>query len=421
MKRAGKVGEDPEPELVPTEDASRHYADLVYQSLRESWRRVRDPAHERVYASEPTEPAFEAAVASGSEDAVLVFADWLQHRDHPRGALIALQHARSVRPLDPDLIAEEMALLTRHSDVLLGPAAPFLGNEREPGRDECKIELDWKNGFVRRLRFESPYEQCGVGEELLWQVLSHRSYRYVRELEIYCHDAGDGDTPRMAAMLTGFDPPPPLRSLLIEDPLTFTSLVDASRPIGSFAGLGARYPWLEEVTLECTGDVELDRLSLHRAHHFVLRTSSLRRTTLAAIIANDWPSLIELELWFGDDNGGCDVEPEDLEPLFSGDRFEHLRMLRLRNAMFSDELTARVLRWPRASALEELDFSLGTLSDVGAALLVGGREKLASLRRLNVSQCCLTPGGLAGLRDAGFPVVGEMQDQKSWRYVGVAR
>ncbi len=373
---------------------------------------------------EPREPSLEAALlADPSDKAVaLVYADWLQQRDHPRGALIAVQHARAARPDDAALVAEEQRLLADHADVLLGP----LADDRRGG----ELSLAWELGFVQRARIDDFYDD-GDSEDLLWDVLRHPSCRYLRDLEIGRHHAGDQDNTLMSDLIVRAGPTPPLRRLVLADfDHSKIDNIDISRaPLGDLTGLGEKYPRLEQVELKGTGDVVLGELSLPNARKFALRTSSLTRATLASILDAPWPELVELELWIGTEEYGCDVEPSDLDPLFSGNRFPKLRALRLMNAMFTDELCARITAWPHARRLETLDLSLGTMSDVGAALLVGARDRLAGLRTLNVAECCLTPGGIGGLRDAGFPVDDRTthpardhreREQKSQRYVSVS-
>src|SRR5262245_23204487 len=58
----------------------------------------------------------EAQIRARPDDpaAALVYADWLQQREDPRGQLIAIQHRRSIDPDDPVLRDAELALLDAH-------------------------------------------------------------------------------------------------------------------------------------------------------------------------------------------------------------------------------------------------------------------------------------------------------------------
>ena len=427
----GPIGDDSaaavEIEMKNAFSARNVYCEQQSQRLRDGWHRVYDRIRESA-VDEPCEPSLDAAMLADPSDpgAAMVYSDWFQHRGHPRGALIAVQYARRDRPDDPALVAEEQRLLADHAEVLLGR----LADHPSGNPNGSEITLGWELGFVRSARIDGYFED-GDSEDALWDVLRHPSCRYLRELEVGCHHAGDQDNVLMADLILRAGPRPPLRRLVLADfDHSKIDNIDISRaPLGDLSGLGQRYPLLEEVELKGRGDVVLGELSLPRARRFALRTSSLTRATLASILAAPWPELVELELWTGTEDHGGDVEPVDLDPLFAIGRFPKLRTLRLMNAMFTDELCAKIAAWPQARMLETLDFSLGTMSDVGAALLVGTRGRLAHLEELRVAECCLTPGGLAGLRDAGFPVDDQAthpardhrnREQKSQRYVSVS-
>jgi uncharacterized protein (TIGR02996 family) len=374
FSRQGRIGERPEPVALATRyefTARSDMRGMMSERLRDGWRRVRD-----------------AALLADPDDVAtsLVYADWLEHRGHPRGQLIAVQHA--------GLDHEADQLLDRYRDELLGPL----------DRGDA-LELVWERGFIKRARIGRG-DSGDDGPDALWDLLRHPSSRFLRELVIGCHAFGDQNNELMADLLMRAGPHPPLRVLELADfDQTDIDNIDISRaPIGDLGGLGACYPLLEDVVLK-TSDVELGALELPRARRFAVRTSSMTKRLLASITRASWPALEELELWFGDpDRGyGADCEHADARTIFSM-ASPKLRALAVRNAMFSDELVPDLLAWPGSARLEQLDFALGTLSDDGAAALIAGKAQLPKLERLGVFECSLTPSGLAALRDAGFTV-----------------
>ncbi len=375
--------------------AASDFERITSEHLRAGWRRVRDPAREHDVDHEPRDPALDAALRADPSDvpSALVYSDWLLQQGHPRGRLIAVQHALIERPDDPELVAEAARLLDEHYDELLTPL------------QLCeKLDLVWERGFVKRARIGRSGD---AGPQTLWEVLRHPSTRFLRELVIGCHKSGDQNNELMCDLLLHAGPHPPLRLVEIADfDQSEIDNIDISRAwLGDLSQLSACYPQLEDVVLKGHGSVQLGELRLVHARRFALRTSSMARATLGSILRAPWPALEELELWFGDpDRGyGAECALDDVLPLFGCD-LPRLRVLALRNAMFSDELAPEILAWPGAAQLEELDFALGTLSDIGAAELVAGKHALPKLRRLGVFQCALSSSGLALLRHAGFPV-----------------
>jgi uncharacterized protein (TIGR02996 family) len=382
----------------------RTYCEQAVELLVQGWQWVRDPARDPALPEEPISDALEAALRVGEAGAELVYADWLQQRGHPRGELIQLQHALEHRPGVPELEAAVRALLDSHADALLGPLAARIA---EPGaHHEAFLQLAWRRGFIEAARIGGFHDR-GESEQIVCDLLRHPSARCLRGLEIGCHQSGDQNNRMMCALIANIDPAPPLRRLVLADfDHTFVDQIDISRaPLGDLRGLGQRYPALEDVQLKGTGHVDLGELALPNAHRFALRTSSLCQETLAAIAAAPWPRLEELELWFGDpaDGYGAECGPDDLADLLAAE-LPRLRVLRLMNAAFSDEIVPRLAACRLAPQLEVIDFSLGTLSDSGADQLASLRSAFPRLGTVAVYDCALTDRGLARLRDASLAV-----------------
>jgi uncharacterized protein (TIGR02996 family) len=79
-------------------------------------------------------------VSDGADEhAELVYADWLQEHDDPRGALVVIQRQLAARPDDPSLRVAEQDLFARHRTALLGTLD-----------DRTRVALRWGSGFIRR-------------------------------------------------------------------------------------------------------------------------------------------------------------------------------------------------------------------------------------------------------------------------------
>jgi hypothetical protein len=92
-----------------------------------------------------------------------------------------------------------------------------------------------------------------------------------------------------------------------------------------------------------------------------------------------------------------------------------VRRLALRNCEFADELAAALPRSPLLAQLAQLDLSMGTLSDDGAAALAAHAD---ALRR---STCRRGAEARAALRAIGPHVIddGQRDDDGERRYVSV--
>ena len=426
MKRSGRAGQPRAAarvdELAVGEVAIR-YGEEVDRYRRDGW-----TSRPSLVPAEPIEPALEAALRIAPDDlaSALVYADWLQVRDHCRGRLIAVQAARAACPDDAALAAEEARIMGDHAEVLFGALAEW--TPRAFDTSDQGLALGWELGFIARARID----HVDHADQVLAKLFAHPSARFLRELVIGCHRSGDQDNQRVAETLIYTSPTPPLRRLQLADfDDTNYDGIDISRaPLGDLEGLGEIYPDLEDVVLKGRGDVELGALRLPRARRFALRTSTMTQRTLAAILSAPWPALEELELWFGDPRRGYGAEidePSSLAPVLAGTAFPALRVLRVMNAVFVDELTRLLPGSPLARRLEILDLSLGMLGDDGASVLAATRHAYPKLRALHVVESCISTPALERLVASGYELdlgpVSPARDpprQKAYRYVSVS-
>lgn len=377
----------------------RELAAAMLERLQAGWHRVRDPEREDA-VGEPSDPDLDAAMraAPGDVATALVYADWYQQHQHPRGELIALQVARAKHPDDQALAEAEHDLLGTESEALLGPLAG--------------LELAWEHGFVRVARIANQAKD-GIGEQALWEVLRHPSTRFLRELVIGCTQFGDQDNLLMTALLLHAGPRPPLRRLVLADfDDTHLDNIDISRAwLGDLTGLSERYPLLEDVVIKGRlgahdndkPDGGLAGLSLPRCRRFAVRTSGMRVAMLETIAAAAWPELVELELWTGTPDYGCDCALGDVVKLLIRVP-PKLRVLRILNCEFTDDLLPHLLALHAAHPLDEIDLSLGTLTDAGAQLLLGRATELAALARLRIFDNCIGTAMLERLRASALPI-----------------
>ncbi|WP_299534556.1 STM4015 family protein [uncultured Streptomyces sp.] len=195
------------------------------------------------------------------------------------------------------------------------------------------------------------------------------------------------------------------------------------------------YPLLEEVTVRgCGGPGPSDeKLRLRPFRHGALRTlrfesGGLPGHVVRALGSCELPSLERLELWLGVDWYGGDTTVDDLRPLLAGGLFPRLRHLGLQNSEIQDEIAAALASAPVVAQLESLSLAMGTLTDAGAEVLIGG-QPLSHLARLDLYHHYVGEAVLGRLRDASAPAVVEAdpgdtddwdpEDEDDMRYVAV--
>ncbi|MEU0491013.1 STM4015 family protein [Nocardiopsis sp. NPDC006139] len=160
-----------------------------------------------------------------------------------------------------------------------------------------------------------------------------------------------------------------LRSLFYAD-LTYEEYEASWFTHGDLSAIPAAFPRLERLTIRGTGE-----LSLPVEEHRSLRSLGLQGGGLPAalveqVLASRYPALEHLDLWLGIENYGGDTTPRVLAPLLNGEVHAGVRSLGLRNAEDTDLWVRTMADAPVLERLEALDFSMGTLTDEGAQILL---------------------------------------------------
>lgn len=192
----------------------------------------------------------------------------------------------------------------------------------------------------------------------------------------------------------------------------------------------AAYPALRELGVRGGSGLVFPPVHHTGLRALVLESGGLGAEVVRGVAASELPALERLDLWLGTEEYGADTTPADLEPLLSGARLPALRRLGLRNSDIQDEVAAAVAGAPVVARLDELDLSMGVLTDEGAAALLAG-QPLTHLRRLGLAHHYLSPETAERLTAALAPhgVTVDLDDPQTpedegdgevYRYVAVA-
>ncbi|MGS2811181.1 STM4015 family protein [Nocardia sp. MW-W600-9] len=190
------------------------------------------------------------------------------------------------------------------------------------------------------------------------------------------------------------------------------------------------FPRLEELGVR--GGMQLEFPAVRHEHLRTLKVQAggLPVAVVRGIAASDLPALHDLELWLGTSEYGGDADVSDLAPILSGDQLPSLKRLALRNSEIQDAVCAAVASAPVVARLEELDLSMGVLTDDGAAALLGG-QPLTHLTSLDLHYNyvskeigarfadTLAPAGVAVNLDTDDAESDADDDGSVWRFVAV--
>jgi uncharacterized protein (TIGR02996 family) len=360
-------------------------------------------------------PELEAAIVADPYDkaAYTAYADWLQTQGDPRGELMALQIAGK------DKAAR--ALIDKHVEYFLGPLAPhqktYDGELSNNGRTNSKAWVAenqqaflWKFGFIHRARLaHDSYADAdfkGTLAEVLELLLAHPSGRFVTEMAFNANGDPNEDDLQDLLDILARTAPRTLRKIVIGDNVDQISWYN----VGNLGELWKAVPDLTTLTIEA-GSFTLGRIEAPNLRHAVFKTGGLSKASGTSIATASWPKIEFLDVYYGDDNYGGDCTMAEVQPLLDRTDLCSLAHLGLRNAAFADELCQALGGAPIVKQLKELDLSLGTMSDAGAAALAACGDAFRHLEVLDLSDNYLSKGGqeaVAGL--ANKVILGEQRD-----------
>jgi uncharacterized protein (TIGR02996 family) len=381
----------------------------------------KEPPKPKTRASK-SNPELEAAILADPDntDAYLVYGDWLQRQDDPRGELIALQHAVMQARGD-----EATKLKGQVKDLFERAKASLLGETLVDVQGEEGLQVEWHLGFIRSAWVGQTEDFFPDVAGAVKALLLHPSGRFLRELTIGMPQSnGENDYAEvieaLAEALQKLGGSKTLQRLFIGDfeypdqsEISWTHLHDVSPVLKHLKHLRS---------LRLRGaSLKLGKVDLPELREFTVETGGLPLAAVKSIAAAKWPKLERLEVWFGSHNYGGEGGVEDIQPILDGKGLPALKHLGLRNAEFTDDLCAVLPRAKVLPQLETLDLSMGAMSDEGARVLAENAKAFAHLKSLDVSRNTLTDDGQQRLEQLGPNVsAGNQRDyEEDYRYVAV--
>jgi hypothetical protein len=162
----------------------------------------------------------------------------------------------------------------------------------------------------------------------------------------------------------------------------------------------AAFPKLEELRVRGQSSLELSPCTNEGLKRLTIETGGMPTAVLHNLARCSFPNLEHLELWLGDDGYGWEGDVDDVLPAIEPALFPKLKSLGIRNSMIADEIAEAVANAPILAQLEDLDLSLGTMTDKGGEALIAS-EKIRNLKSLNLHRNYLTGATLGRINNLG--------------------
>ncbi|MGW5437627.1 STM4015 family protein [Nocardia asteroides] len=311
------------------------------------------------------------------------------------------------------------------------PAYPFPDQEKDAEAQATAVRLlPAADGVAWRIGVE-PYDAEETWPEAFSRFLETVDPGGVRAIIVGSWaDAYDNRPDDVIdAIIDARDRLPALRALFVGDIIGEECEISWINQ-GEVTRLLDAFPQLEELGVRGGEQLEFAAVRHENLRKLKVQAGGLPVAVVRGVAASDLPALRDLELWLGTSEYGGDSDVDDLAPILAGDRLPSLTRLALRNSEIQDAVCAAIAAAPVVARLEELDLSMGVLTDDGAAALLGG-QPLTHLKSLDlhynyVSEAIgarladsLAPAGVTLNLDTDRAESDEDDDGSVWRFVAV--
>jgi uncharacterized protein (TIGR02996 family) len=326
-------------------------------------------------APEATHAELEAQICQRPDDPepYLVYGDWLQEQQDPRGQLIAIQAQLAESPTAELQAAEKMLLRKGGTYFVPEALARALKLPRSSGP---RCEVAWGNGFFAHVRLARDITASAKSIDIdvvARAVLGHPSARFLRSLAIGPLGTRSYNYEPIVRAIAS-RPHPVLRELHVGDFAPTDSELAGTRA-GDVSALFEAAPALDKLTLKAGQLAIVAPLEHARLRELSVTAAHLGADSLSAITTADLPALESLAVHTDATHARH----------FTRLEFPRLRRLVVPNTEQTAELVLALLGSPLLARLEELDLRDGDLDDRTASEMMLRREKLAHLRRLDVA------------------------------------
>jgi predicted DNA-binding WGR domain protein len=154
---------------------------------------------------------------------------------------------------------------------------------------------------------------------------------------------------------------------------------------GNYEELLKALPNLKSLTIKGTDGLVLGKIDHPNLEALEIISGGLPVSVVNDIKAAHLPNLKKLVLYLGVEDYGYDCEISDFADLAKKSLFPNLTHLGFTNSDEQDNLVSIILESDLLPQLEVIDISCGSLSDIGASLIVRSPSKLVKLKKLIAS------------------------------------
>ena len=246
-------------------------------------------------------------------------------------------------------------------------------------------------------------------KELLKQYLEAEGVDQAPALVIglWCEDP-DSSEPAIKTLVDNRHKLPNLKGLFFGD-VTQEECEVSWMEQSDITSIFTAFPALEHFTVRGG-----EGLSLAPIRHLTLKSLTIQaggidKNIVDSITKSVLPELEHLEIYLGTEQYGANSKIGNVRPLLTDTIFPKLKYLGLKDSDLQDAIAHEAANSPVVKTLEELDLSLGVMTDEGGAALLAG-ESIKSLKKLNLKYHFMSDAMMAQLE--ALPIEVDVSDQQ---------
>ena len=155
---------------------------------------------------------------------------------------------------------------------------------------------------------------------------------------------------------------------------------------GNYEKFFKAFPNIKGMFIQGNEELKLRKMNLPKLEILELQGSSLRNEILEDITNSNLPNLKRLNLYFGVEYYGCDVEIKYVKNLLENTNFENLKILGLCNmeALIISEVITILFNSKYIYQIEVLDISKSGIRDIDAEIIINNIDKLKNIRYIDI-------------------------------------
>lgn len=275
------------------------------------------------------------------------------------------------------------------------------------------MELTYAEGKSKKYSYEwEDYEDGGKNAKtIIAEILEDPKLPELEEIIVGCWgESWDNDAQAIIdGIVENKDKFSHIKSLFIGD-MEYDECEVSWIEQADYSKLWEALPQLEKLVIKGSNNLSLGKIKHGSLKSLEIICGGLPKEVLQSIGEAELPELRNLLLYIGVEDYGFDGDTSDIEAMLTKSDFAKLEVLGIMDSEIQDEITEVVVKSKYMKQIEELDLSMGSLSDKGGEILLKEVPEHANIKALNLEYHFMSDAMMEKLKKLSIEV--NVEDQQ---------